>query len=41
MSQLQIHAYCDEPDVILCGNKCDLEDDRVVTKKAAMEMAER
>ena len=33
MSQLQVHAICDSPDVILCGNKCDLEDDREVGKK--------
>ena len=33
MSQLEIHAISDKPDVILCGNKCDLEDDRAVGKK--------
>ena len=33
MSQLQLHALSDSPDVILCGNKCDLEDDREVGKK--------
>ena len=33
MSQLEVHALSDKPDVILCGNKCDLEDDRAVGKK--------
>ena len=33
MSQLEVHALSEKPDVILCGNKCDLEDDRVVGKK--------
>nr|CAD7412313.1 unnamed protein product [Timema cristinae] len=35
------HAYCDDPDVILCGNKCDLEDKRVVSEQAAQEMADK
>lgn len=41
MSQLEVHALSDKPDVILCGNKCDLEDDRAVGKKEALAMAER
>uniref|UniRef100_A0A915DW83 Uncharacterized protein n=1 Tax=Ditylenchus dipsaci TaxID=166011 RepID=A0A915DW83_9BILA len=24
LSQLKIHAYCEAPDIILCGNKADL-----------------
>nr|CAD7266172.1 unnamed protein product [Timema shepardi] len=40
-SCVQTHAYCDDPDVILCGNKCDLEDKRVVSELAAQEMADK
>ena len=39
MSQLEIHAYTETPDIILCGNKLDLEEDRVVTKRAAQQLA--
>ena len=38
MSQLEIHALSDKPDVILCGNKCDLEDDRAVGKKVSRQI---
>ncbi|XP_034045618.1 ras-related protein Rab-27A [Thalassophryne amazonica] len=41
MSQLQIHAYCESPDIVLCGNKCDLSDQRAVTEEAARELAEK
>ena len=41
MNQLEIHAYTDNPDVILCGNKLDLEEDRVVQKKDALALAEK
>ncbi|XP_068611596.1 ras-related protein Rab-27A [Brachionichthys hirsutus] len=41
MSQLQIHAYCESPDVILCGNKCDLKDQRAVSEEEARELAEK
>ena len=41
MLQLQTHAYCEKPDIILCGNKADLEDERVVQKKDALKMAEK
>ncbi|XP_056881836.1 ras-related protein Rab-27A [Takifugu flavidus] len=40
MSQLQVHAYCESPDVILCGNKCDLVDQRAVSEEAARDLAE-
>ncbi|CAF99569.1 unnamed protein product, partial [Tetraodon nigroviridis] len=40
MSQLQVHAYCESPDVILCGNKCDLVDQRAVSEEEARELAE-
>ncbi len=39
--QLQIHAYCESPDVILCGNKCDLSDQRAVSEEEARELAEK
>lgn len=39
--QLQIHAYCENPDVVLCGNKCDLSDQRAVTQGQARELAEK
>lgn len=41
MSQLQIHAYCENPDIILCGNKCDLADQRAVSEDEARELAEK
>lgn len=41
MVQLQTHAYTETPDIILCGNKLDLEDQRAVTKRNALDLAER
>lgn len=41
ITQLKIHAYCDSPDVVLCGNKADLEDRRMVTEWKARELAEK
>lgn len=38
--QLQIHAYCESPDVILCGNKCDLTEQRTVSEEEARNLAE-
>ncbi|GFR85158.1 Ras-related protein Rab-24 [Elysia marginata] len=38
---LQTHAYCENPDVVLCGNKTDLEDDRRVSEERAREMADK
>jgi len=29
MTQLQTHAYCENPDVVLCVNKVDLENHTV------------
>lgn len=29
MTQLQTHAYCENPDVVLCANKVDLENHTV------------
>lgn len=39
--QLQIHAYCENPDIVLCGNKCDLTDQRAVSEGEARELAEK
>lgn len=41
LGQLKIHAYCDTPDIVLCGNKCDLEDKRRVDSKKAQEFADQ
>ena len=40
MAQLQTHAYTDKPDIILCGNKADLEG-RKVSEERAKEMADQ
>ncbi|XP_011875730.1 PREDICTED: ras-related protein Rab-27A isoform X2 [Vollenhovia emeryi] len=41
LEQLRTHAYCDDPDIILCGNKSDLEDKRVISEHKARDLAER
>ncbi|KAK0157534.1 hypothetical protein PV328_011267 [Microctonus aethiopoides] len=41
LDQLKTHAYCENPDIVLCGNKVDLEDRRVVSEVKARELAER
>ncbi|KAF4527137.1 hypothetical protein B566_EDAN007230 [Ephemera danica] len=41
LDQLQTHAYCDSPDVVLCGNKCDLEEQRQVSEERARDTARR
>ncbi|XP_059490239.1 ras-related protein Rab-27A isoform X2 [Neocloeon triangulifer] len=41
LDQLKTHAYCDDPDVILCGNKADLEEERVISEERARETARR
>ncbi|ELU18260.1 hypothetical protein CAPTEDRAFT_218978 [Capitella teleta] len=41
LAQLQTHAYCDNPDIVLCGNKADIEDQRVITDARAKDMAEK
>jgi len=40
LSQLQTHAYCEDPTIVLIGNKSDLEDQRVVDRQAAQQMAD-
>ncbi|XP_075230666.1 RAS oncogene family member Rab27 [Lycorma delicatula] len=39
LEQLRPHAYCEDPDVVLCGNKADMEEKRVVSETRAKEMA--
>ncbi|KAK9393771.1 ras-related protein Rab-27A [Crotalus adamanteus] len=39
MSQLQTHAYCESPDVVLCGSKSELEEQRVVKEGDARQLA--
>ncbi|WAR11224.1 RB27A-like protein [Mya arenaria] len=41
LTQLSTHAYCENPDIILCGNKVDLEDSRMITEERAREVAEK
>lgn len=40
LSQLQTHAYCEDPTIVLIGNKSDLEDRRVVEQSSARQLAE-
>lgn len=39
MVQLQTHSYCDSPDMILVGNKCDLVTERKVSEERASALA--
>ncbi|XP_011498069.1 PREDICTED: ras-related protein Rab-27A isoform X1 [Ceratosolen solmsi marchali] len=41
LDELRMHAYCEEPDIILCGNKSDLEDRRIISEQKARELAEK
>uniref|UniRef100_A0A6I8R9B0 small monomeric GTPase n=1 Tax=Xenopus tropicalis TaxID=8364 RepID=A0A6I8R9B0_XENTR len=41
IGQLQVHAYCENPDIVLCGNKCDLDEQRAVKEEEAKEFAEK
>ncbi|XP_036399758.1 ras-related protein Rab-27A-like [Megalops cyprinoides] len=41
MSQLQMHAYCESPDIVLCGNKCDLEEQRAVKEEEVRDLADK
>lgn len=40
LSQLQTHAYCDTPDIVLCANKVDLEN-QTVNMADVKEFAEK
>lgn len=41
LDQLKTHAYCENPDIVLCGNKADLYERRVVSEMRARKEAER
>lgn len=41
IEQLKIHAYCDDPDIVLCGNKLDLDYLRVVNSARARSLADK
>ncbi|XP_055915344.1 ras-related protein Rab-27A [Eupeodes corollae] len=41
LEQLKMHAYCEDPDVVLCGNKCDLDNQRVVSEEQIQQVANR
>lgn len=41
LEQLRIHSYCENPDIILCGNKADLEDKRVISWDRARQEASK
>jgi len=39
LEQLTTHAYTDSPDIVLCGTKVDLEEERTVSCERAQELA--
>ncbi|CAK9302923.1 unnamed protein product [Gordionus sp. m RMFG-2023] len=39
IEQLQTHAYSNTPDIVLCGNKSDIEDNRQISYKDACKFA--
>lgn len=39
--QLKLHSYCENPDVVLCGNKADLEAKRAVSWARANQEASK
>lgn len=41
IEQLKVHAYCENPDIVLCGNKLDLEYLRVVHSSTAKAFADK
>jgi len=40
LDQLKQHSYCETPDIVLCGNKVDLDAMRVVTEERAKQTAQ-
>uniref|UniRef100_A0A1I8F3D1 RB27B protein n=1 Tax=Macrostomum lignano TaxID=282301 RepID=A0A1I8F3D1_9PLAT len=40
LTLLQTNAYCERPDIILVGNKRDLESQRVVSSEEAQKLAD-
>lgn len=39
--QLQANAYCENPDIVLIGNKADLSDQREVNERQARDLADK
>lgn len=39
--RIQMHAYCDSPDIVLVGNKSDMDRQRVITEVRARNFAEK
>ncbi|CAF5002024.1 unnamed protein product, partial [Rotaria sp. Silwood1] len=39
ISEIQSNAYSENVDMILIGNKCDLDTERIITKARALEFA--
>ncbi|KAJ2952388.1 hypothetical protein O0L34_g4675 [Tuta absoluta] len=39
IEQLKTHALSDDPDIVLCGHKCDLQEKRLVNQNRAREFA--
>jgi Ras-related protein Rab-27A len=41
IGEIQSNAYSENVDMILVGNKCDLEKERIITKSRAIEFAQQ
>lgn len=41
LEQLRTHAYSSNPEIVLCGNKVDLFDKRVISEERARLEAEK
>lgn len=41
LNQLKLHSYCESPDVVLCGNKADLETKRAISWDKAKHEASK
>lgn len=41
LEQLKLHSYCDQPDIVMCGNKVDQEDIRTISWSRANNEANK
>ncbi|CAF5096845.1 unnamed protein product [Rotaria magnacalcarata] len=41
IGEIQSNAYSENVDMILVGNKCDLENERIITKSRALQFAQQ
>lgn len=39
LNYFQTHSLNDEPDIVLCGHKCDLQEKRLINQNRAREFA--